>query len=178
MPGDGRSKAPVALHHMAGELDVLLLLGGNLDGPPALLARAEELLARRAGTSIARSRDHWTEPWGFTDAPLFLNRALIVRTHMDPMALLEECLAVERELGRVRGTGPGYTSRTVDIDILLCGTETLATEKLVVPHPRMHERAFALAPSADIAPSWRHPSLGRTVLQLLNDLRTAPPGSG
>jgi len=158
---------------MAEECDVLLLLGGNLGEPPAILTAAEDLLSQHVGRLVSRSRDHWTEPWGFSGAPLFLNRALLMRSALPAASVLAIALEIERELGRVRTTGGGYGSRTIDIDILLYGDEILAAPTLTVPHPRMHERWFALAPSADVAPSWRHPLLGHTVLELLNDLRAA-----
>ncbi|HMC97516.1 MAG TPA: 2-amino-4-hydroxy-6-hydroxymethyldihydropteridine diphosphokinase [Flavobacteriales bacterium] len=156
---------------MPDERDMLLLLGGNIGDPPGTLGKAADLLNERAGRVIAWSRDHWTEPWGFTDARLFLNRALVLRTTSTPEAVLRIALDIERELGRVRSEEAGYASRTIDIDILLVGDDIISAPTLVVPHPRMHERWFALAPAADVAPSWRHPLLGRSVLGLLNDLR-------
>ncbi len=153
------------------ERDALLLLGGNLGDPCATLTRAAELIGERTGMLVAQSRDHWTEPWGFEAEQLFLNRALIARTSLSPSDLLTALLKIEHELGRRRSGESGYTSRTIDIDILLLQDVTLSTTLLTLPHPRMHQRWFALAPSADVAPGWRHPLLGRTILELLNDLR-------
>ncbi|HRH37517.1 MAG TPA: 2-amino-4-hydroxy-6-hydroxymethyldihydropteridine diphosphokinase [Flavobacteriales bacterium] len=151
--------------------DVLLLLGGNVGDPPATLAKAEALIAERCGTILAHSRDHRTEPWGFVDEHLFLNRAVLLSSAMEPVALMKELLAIETELGRVRNSEQRYAARTIDIDILLIGDRVISEEALIVPHPRLHERAFALAPAADIVPGWIHPMLHRSVLQLLNDLR-------
>lgn len=151
--------------------DVLLLLGGNRDDPPTLLARAVDRLQQRAGTVLARSRAHWTEPWGFSDPHLFLNQAVLLRTALDPEDLLRTCLAIETELGRVRSATQRYTARTIDIDVLLYGDRVVEQPGLQLPHPRMHERSFALAPAADIAPAAVHPLLRRTILQLLTDLR-------
>lgn len=147
-----------------------LLLGGNEGDPVHTLARAEEAIATHIGAIRSRSRDYWTEPWGFTDHRLFLNRALLVETGLAPEAVLQEALAIEAELGRVRVPGAGYTARTIDIDLLLYGDCVVEAPGLVVPHPRLHERAFALAPLADIAPDRHHPVLRRSVLELLNDL--------
>lgn len=160
---------------MAAAYEAVLLLGGNLGDLPATFISAETLLNKRIGTVLASSRDHWTEPWGFTDERLFLNRALLVRSDLDPTALLEGVLGIERELGRVRDPAIRYSARTIDIDILLLGDRVIDLPHLQIPHPHMHERAFALAPAADISPNWTHPILHRTVLQLLNDLRH--PGS-
>ncbi len=159
---------------MAEELDVLLLLGGNVGRPEETLRQAEEAIEARCGRIVARSRDHWTEPFGFSDARSFLNRALLLRSELMPPALLTNVLTIETELGRVRDPAKRFTARTIDIDLLLVGDTVLATADLVLPHPRLHQRAFALAPAADIVPHWMHPLLGRTVLQLLNDLRGLP----
>ena len=150
---------------------VLLLLGGNEHDPRAMLAKAAEMVVARLGGPAAHGRDHWTEPWGFESDSLFLNRSLLVRTDLDPHALLAELHGVEQELGRTRVPGTGYTSRSIDIDILLMEDLELTEGPLQVPHPRMHQRAFALSPAADLCPGWVHPVLRRTVLHLLNDLR-------
>ena len=155
-------------------MEALLLLGGNIGDVSATTLRAEEMIGQNVGTVLSRSRDHWTEPWGFHDDRLFLNRALLVRTDLSPHDLLENCLEIERQLGRTRTSGQGYAARTIDIDLLLCGDQVISSSDLLVPHPRMHERAFALAPAADVAPAWSHPILQRPLLTLLNDvLRTA-----
>lgn len=151
-------------------VEALLLLGGNIGDVGATFARATELLAREGVHTLARSRDHRTEPWGFSDERHFLNRALLVRTELDAPALLASCLHVESALGRVREPEPGYRSRTIDIDLLFAGGHVLESEVLQLPHPRVHERAFALAPAADLVPDLVHPLLGRSVLDLLNDV--------
>lgn len=152
---------------MAGS-EMVLLLGGDLGDPQAELGRAEHSIEARLGTVLSRSRDHWTEPWGFSAPTLFLNRALLVSTTLEPLQALAECLSIEREQGRTRSTGLEPTSRIIDIDILLIGERIIDLPGLTVPHPRLHLRRFALAPLADILPSWRHPLLGRTALDLLN----------
>ena len=151
--------------------EVLLLLGADLGDPTITFTRAEELLAGGCGTILARSRDHWTEPWGFAGAHLFLNRAILLSTELDPLSLLQEVLAIERELGRERGSVEGYASRSIDIDLLLWKDRLVTLPTLTVPHPRLHERAFALAPAADLVPHWRDPISGRTVLHLLDQVR-------
>lgn len=148
--------------------EVLLLLGADQGDVRTTFTRAEEAIAARCGTVLARSRDHWTEPWGFAGPALFLNRALLIDTALEPQDLMDRLLAIERELGRVRG-GAGYASRPIDIDILLWGAERLDRPGVQVPHPRLHERAFALAPAADLLPLAIPPGRDRTVLQLLDD---------
>ncbi|HMQ76116.1 MAG TPA: 2-amino-4-hydroxy-6-hydroxymethyldihydropteridine diphosphokinase [Flavobacteriales bacterium] len=154
---------------MGGE--VLLLLGADQGDVRATFSHAEQAIAARCGPVLARSRDHWTEPWGFAGPALFLNRALLIDTALGPDELMDHLLAIERELGRVRGSG-GYTSRPIDIDILLWGAQRIDLPRVQVPHPRLHERAFALAPAADLLPLAMPPGRDRTVLQLLDDLRS------
>jgi 2-amino-4-hydroxy-6-hydroxymethyldihydropteridine diphosphokinase len=156
---------------MSTGFDALLLLGGDLGDVKATMDKAVLALERHAGTLLATSRDHWTLPWGFAGHGLFLNRAILLHTTQGPEALMGTLLRIEQDLGRTRNAGTGYGSRSIDIDILLMGDTVLRTPTLTVPHPRMHQRAFALAPAADILPGMVHPTLGRTVLQLLDDLR-------
>jgi 2-amino-4-hydroxy-6-hydroxymethyldihydropteridine diphosphokinase len=150
--------------------EVVLLLGGDLGDPVEQLALAETALAARVGAVQARSRDHWTAAWGFTSEALFLNRALLVRTTLEAHAVLDACLAIERSMGRVRTESQGMASRPIDIDILAIGHRVIMDQALVVPHPRLHLRRFALAPLCDLLPLWHHPILDRTALDLLNAL--------
>lgn len=146
-----------------------MLLGANRGDPHATFARATTLIGERIGTLRATSRDHWTRPWGFTDDRLFLNRALLVDTRQAPQQVMEALLQIETEFGRERPAGGGYASRTLDIDILFAGEQVIELPGLSVPHPRIHQRAFALAPAADIVPGLVHPRLHLTVLHLLNN---------
>lgn len=162
---------PDSFDPMPAPYEALLLLGGNIGDPKRIFSQAESLIEERAGRMLSRSRDHWTEPWGFSDERLFLNRAVIIGTQHDPQQLMTVLLGIEAELGRTRGPQERYTARSIDIDILLIGDRVVEVPGLVVPHPRMHERAFALAPAADVAPLWVCPKLNRTLIELLNDLR-------
>jgi 2-amino-4-hydroxy-6-hydroxymethyldihydropteridine diphosphokinase len=160
-------------------MEALLLLG-NMGDPAATLGKAIGMLGQSAGSVLAVSRDHWTEPWGFADDRLFLNKAVLLRTELAPEQLMAECLRIEQVLGRVRSAGEGYTARPIDIDILLIENQVLNEPSVTVPHPRMHERLFVLAPAADVAPDWVHPLRKRSVLDLLNDALNAvhhPPAT-
>lgn len=99
-----------------------------------------------------------TAPVGYTDQADFLNVVISVATELDAHELLEACQGIEHELGRVRDIRWG--PRTVDIDILLYNNDNIETESLIVPHPRMHERAFVLIPLLEIAPAVVHPVTG------------------
>jgi 2-amino-4-hydroxy-6-hydroxymethyldihydropteridine diphosphokinase len=160
---------------MLSGTETLLLLGGDLGDVRQTLDKTQILLASEAGTVMASSREHWTMPWGFTGQGLFLNRAILLDTTLSPTELLGVLLHIETKLGRVRNGAQGYTSRTVDIDILLMGGTVLDRTDLCIPHPRMHLRRFALAPAADVAPEAIHPVLGRSIRELLieHDRKTA-----
>jgi 2-amino-4-hydroxy-6-hydroxymethyldihydropteridine diphosphokinase len=129
-------------------------LGANLgDREAAIRAAAEALGARRLSTIRE------TEPWGLEEQPPFLNAVAELETELEPRALLDRLLAVERELGRVR-TGPRWGPRTIDLDLLVYGDRVVDEPALQVPHPRLHERAFALEPLAELAPDLEIPGHG------------------
>ena len=144
-------------------------LGANLGDRAATLARALELLGQQAQIAIvAVSSFRETDPVGYLDQPRFLNAAVAIETPLPPQALLGALLDVERELGRTR-EGPRYGPRTVDLDLLLIEGVTVNEPGLTLPHPRLHERAFALEPLVELDPSIVVPGHG-TVTQLLNGL--------
>ena len=130
---------------------VYLSLGGNLGDPAASMATALRLLDGDADTRVvAVSSLYRTPPWGKLDQPDFLNAAAEISTALAPRALLDLCLEAERKLKRVREERWG--PRLIDIDILVFGDRIIHETGLEVPHPRMLERAFVLAPLAEIAP--------------------------
>jgi 2-amino-4-hydroxy-6-hydroxymethyldihydropteridine diphosphokinase len=121
-------------------------LGGNLGDRSAMLRAALEQLAAEPGvTLVAVSTVRETEPVGLLDQPSFLNAAAALDTELSPRELLERLLGIERRLGRTR-EGPRFGPRTIDLDLLLYGDEEIAEPGLQVPHPRLHERLFALEP--------------------------------
>ncbi|GJD56898.1 2-amino-4-hydroxy-6-hydroxymethyldihydropteridine diphosphokinase [Methylobacterium dankookense] len=126
-------------------------LGSNIGDKAAMLDAAVAGLAARPGIRIAaRSRNYRTPPWGDTDQDWFLNGALAVETDLDPHGLLDACLAVEKELGRVRERRWG--PRVIDIDVLSYAGATVEDERLILPHRFVRQRAFVLVPLAEIAP--------------------------
>lgn len=132
-------------------VEAALGFGGNLGDPVAAFAAALARLDTHAAVAVKGLSSVWrTAPWGKLDQPEFRNMAVLIETSLSAEALLELCLAVEREQGRERleRWGP----RTLDIDILTYGDETIDRPGLQVPHPRIAERAFVLAPLAEIAP--------------------------
>ena len=136
-------------------------LGANLEDPRGQIERAIELLAAEYGIElVAVSSLRETEPVGYEDQPRFLNGAAELRTSLHARELLERLLAVERRLGRVRGDGRRFGPRTIDLDLLLYGDELIDEPGLQIPHPRLHERRFALEPLAELDPALEVPGRG------------------
>jgi len=135
-------------------------LGANLGPREETLRRAVELIDRTPGVDVlAVSELRETEPVGAVDQPPFLNGAVALETSLSARELLDLLLDVERELGRVRNERWG--PRLVDLDLLLYGAETIDEPGLRVPHPRLHERRFALEPLAELDPDLVIPGRGR-----------------
>jgi 2-amino-4-hydroxy-6-hydroxymethyldihydropteridine diphosphokinase len=136
-------------------------LGANLEDPRRQIERALELLAAEDGVDlIAVSALRETDPVGYDDQPRFLNGAAELQTSLSARELLERLLAIEQRLGRVRGGGPRFGPRTIDLDLLLYGDASIDEKGLQIPHPRLHERRFALEPLADLDPSLEIPGRG------------------
>ena len=139
---------------------IYLALGANLGDRGASLRSAVERL--RAAVTVERmSSVYETEPAYLLDQPRFLNMALRGHTALDPHALLVFLKRIERDMGRT--AGPRYGPRAIDLDILLYDSLALTTADLTIPHPRMAERPFVLAPLADIAPELVPPGWERSI---------------
>lgn len=145
-----------------------ILFGSNQGDKVSLLEQACALINIRCGMIAERSSIYSSEPWGFEAEEWFLNALIVVETELDPDSLMDQLLDIERELGRVRHPETkGYTSRTVDLDILYYGDQVIRTEKVTAPHPRLHERRFALMPLCELVPDFLHPEFGLSQQQLL-----------
>ncbi len=145
-----------------------LLLGGNLGDKEKVFTEARTNLNNLVGKISARSAVYETEPWGFQSTDLFWNQVLEIATNLSPEEVLRQTQQTENELGRIRKSNQ-YDSRIIDIDILFYGDEIIELPNLVIPHPRIQERKFALAPLNEIAPDLTHPVLQKTIRQLLDE---------
>ena len=145
-----------------------ILFGSNMGDKAALFDQACYYINNRCGHIEAMSSSYVSEPWGFKAEEWFLNRVIVLETEMEPETLLEALLEIERELGRVRHPEiQGYCSRTVDLDILYFGNRIVLTDTLTIPHPRMHQRRFALLPMCEVAPQLVHPAFSINQTELL-----------
>lgn len=158
---------------------ILIGLGGNLNnpihGPPRVtLEVALRLLKDHDVEIVRRSRWYRSRPVPDDGQPWYVNGAAVVVTGRPPADLLQRLIEVERQLGRLRSRP--NAPRTVDLDLLAyCDIVTQGSAVPVLPHPRLHERAFVLVPVAEIAPDWRHPVLERTARELLAALPYKDP---
>ena len=150
---------------MIGENSIYLLLGSNLGDRLLIMQAARELIQKRIGEIHAVSSVYETAPWGVLDQPAFLNQVIKVQTTLEPEELLRIILEIEHELGRIRYERWG--ARVIDIDILYFQNLILDSARLTIPHPRLHERSFTLAPLAEIAPDYIHPVFGKNTVELL-----------
>ena len=150
------------------KLNAVIGLGANLGDRLASLRAAVARIAE-LGTIRARSHVYETEPVG-PPQPRYLNAAVALETELSPDDLMRALLAIESSMGRVRAEKNG--PRTIDLDILWIERTTLATELVTVPHPRLGERAFALAPLLEVAPAARDPRTKRAYAELAFDAST------
>lgn len=158
---------------------VVLLAGGNIGDVKTRLQRAQQLINNRVGAVLRCSNRYESEPWGFAAQTRFSNQALVVSTDLTPEEVLDAVQAIEADLGRDRAaeqrekelSKAPYASRMIDIDMLFYDDLVLSTERLTLPHPLLAEREFALVPVIEIMRERRHPVSGRTLEELLEDLK-------
>jgi 2-amino-4-hydroxy-6-hydroxymethyldihydropteridine diphosphokinase len=148
--------------------EVWIGLGSNLGDKRANIERALDFLAQSCLVADVSSL-YKTEPVGFQDQDWFLNCAAKIETDLEPRPLLDLLKSLEQRLGRTQRIQNG--PRTIDLDILIYGGRVVQEPGLAIPHPRMHERLFVLAPLREISPSLVHPVLGKTIAELAASLR-------
>ena len=155
-------------------MTIYLGLGTNIGNKEENLARAIEKLSLALGTCTAQSPFIESEPWGFESDNSFLNCCAAFDTALSPMEVLDATERIERELGRtIKSAGGIYHDRTIDIDILLYGNVVIDTPRLTIPHPLMHLRDFVLEPLAEIAPEVVHPTTGKSISRLADEVKAS-----
>jgi 2-amino-4-hydroxy-6-hydroxymethyldihydropteridine diphosphokinase len=145
---------------------VFLGIGTNLGNRDGNLNDAVAMIEENIGPVVRSSSVYVTEPWGFQSGNDFLNMVIKVKTHLNPSGLMGRILMIESLLGRVRGEKQ-YSSRVIDIDILLYEDMVIDEKSLRIPHPLLHERKFVLVPLCEIEPEFVHPVLNKTLTSLL-----------
>jgi GTP cyclohydrolase-4 len=146
-----------------------LCLGSNLGEREASLSQALTLLSPKV-TIDAVSSIYETEPVDYKEQPLFLNLVCRITTDLPPEELLHLAKDIETGMGRVPSRQIN-SPRPIDIDILFYEDKIMETQKLTIPHPRLQDRAFVLIPLKEIAPEFIHPKLGKSIVQLANDVK-------
>jgi len=151
---------------------VYLSLGSNLGDRVGYIQQATSLLSANPDISIvATSSFYETSPWHMDTDKWFVNAVIQIMTQLPPEQLLLECQRIETFLGREHITGnERYNDRVIDIDIIFYDKKMIKSEKLTVPHPLLHKRAFVLIPMLEIAEDFVHPVFGKTIEQLYDDL--------
>ena len=149
-------------------------IGSNLGNPEENCLEAIDRIGRIPSCKVTRvSRMYRTEPVGVDGQEWFANCVAEISTGISAKRLMERLLAIEKDMGRVR-EGGRWQARIIDLDILLFGMELIHEDNLTVPHPLMHRRRFVIVPMVDLAPDLIHPSLGKSMSELLQKI----PGDG
>ncbi|KMY46137.1 2-amino-4-hydroxy-6-hydroxymethyldihydropteridine pyrophosphokinase [Bacillus sp. FJAT-27916] len=144
-------------------------LGTNLGDRESYLMNAiEELSSHPSNRITAVSSIYETNPWGYEEQGKFLNMVICLQTELSPQDLLACCMYVEKKLGRKREIRWG--PRTIDLDILLYNQENIVTENLIIPHPRIMERAFVAIPLVELDKDITLPNMDKPVREVMDDI--------
>jgi 2-amino-4-hydroxy-6-hydroxymethyldihydropteridine diphosphokinase len=146
---------------------VFLLLGANLGNMLDTFAQATQQIEANIGFCVKKSSVFVSPPWGFEHSNEFYNQVLVIETAQIPSDVLQQCMHIENNCGRIRKIeATGYEARTLDIDILFYNSDIIATDNLHIPHLQIHNRKFTLAPLLQIAPDFVHPIFSKTIAEL------------
>lgn len=146
-------------------------LGTNLGDRLSNIESAYQCIEIECGRIVSRSSFYKTPPWGFASDEDFVNSVVEINTKLEVHDLLKAIQKIEKNLGRTRAqSNQDYQDRIIDLDIIDYNGMILSTEKLVLPHPRMHLRDFVLIPLCEISPNWNHPVLNKSIEKIINNL--------
>ena len=145
---------------------VILSLGSNQGNRLETIQSCIDLIHSEVATVVKVSKIYETPAWGFESEP-FYNAAILIHTSKSAQKILKQVLKVEKKLGRIRSKDSGYQARIIDVDIIAFDEEIISTENLQVPHPLMQNRKFVLQPMMDLGLNWEHPTLKKSIAQLL-----------
>lgn len=143
-----------------------LLVGGNLNNTVEKFDRLKDMLQNQIGKILCSSKLYQSAPWKFKSLHSFVNQAIAIQTELNPEELLDKTQDIEESFGRKRNNSGQYEDRSMDIDIIFYDNEIINKENLYIPHPRMHLRNFVLKPLKEIAPTYLHPALKKTITEL------------
>jgi len=144
-----------------------LCLGGNIGNREFTLKKAVEKINHEIGKVISQSNYYETEAWGVENQDKYLNQCICIETLLTSRQVLKKLLEIELSLGRKRNHKETYEPRTIDIDMLFYNSDFIQTKELTIPHPRLQLRKFVLIPLNEIAPTFLHPTLNKTIQTLL-----------
>ncbi len=144
-----------------------LCLGGNIGNREFTLKQAVEKINHEIGKVISQSNYYETEAWGVENQDKYLNQCICIETLLTSRQVLKKSLEIELSLGRKRNHKETYEPRTIDIDMLFYNSDFIQTKELTIPHPRLQLRKFVLIPLNEIAPTFLHPTLNKTIQTLL-----------
>lgn len=145
---------------------VVLSLGSNQGNRLETIQSCIDLIHSEVATVVKISKIYETPAWGFESAP-FYNAAILIHTTKSAQKILNQVLKVEKKLGRIRSKDSGYQARIIDVDIIAFDEEIILTENLQIPHPLMQNRKFVLQPMLDLGLNWEHPTLKKSIAQLV-----------
>lgn len=146
---------------------VVLALGGNKGNVNEMFKKAIELIKTNIGLVSKSSSLYKTAAWGVTNQPDFINQVIVVETALTPLMLLNVCMQIEKELGRIRTSENRWKERVIDIDVLFYNNELILTPNLEIPHPQLENRKFILIPLVEILPNFIHPKLKKSIKSIL-----------
>ena len=147
---------------------IVLSIGSNQGDRKSLIQQAIDIINQEVATVIAVSKLYESPSWGFESEP-FYNCAVLIHTSNTASKILTKVLKLEKQLGRVRSDEKGYSSRTIDVDLISFNNEIIATSNLNIPHPQMHNRLFVLLPMRDLATDFIHPVLQQNINELIQN---------